>query len=187
MLTENACVGAGLANGTRARVEKVLLKAGESATPLHIGRGQRVNTVYASQVSAIHLRHVDTSITPQQFSVEPTQHSFTTTFPTFTGPRKAKMQGRQFPFVSNTCTTGHKLQGATVDDILVTDWVYEKNWHYVVLSRVRTMEGMHMRKPLSEDLSLYAKPPALTEMMNEFRGRCLCSLLPDADYEQMMV
>jgi hypothetical protein len=36
---------------------------------------------------------------------------------------------------SNNATTGHKLQGSSVDSIFVHAWIYE--WAYVVLSRVR--------------------------------------------------
>ena len=55
---------------------------------------------------------------------------------------KVQMKGNQFSLVSNTATTGHKLQGCTVDSIFVTDWRYDGTWAYVVLSRVRTMKGL---------------------------------------------
>ncbi len=186
MLTENTCVAGGMANGTRAHVRKVVLKTSESTTSVPIGNGQTVNAVFASQVKEVRLEHEDNSIRPQKFSVTPVKHAFTTTFPTEFGPQKASMQGLQFPFVSNTCTTGHKLQGATVDDILVNSWCYTKNWHYVVLSRVRTMKGLYLREPLSEDLSKYAKPQALDDMMQRFTNTCLATLLPDHVYNTFM-
>jgi hypothetical protein len=31
------------------------------------------------------------------------------------------------PVVSNNATTGHKLQGSSVDSIFVHNWIYEKN------------------------------------------------------------
>ena len=81
--------------------------------------------------------------------------------------------------------TGDKLQGASVDNILVNDWVYTQNWHYVVLSRVRTMAGLYLMQPLSEDLSLYTCPPAYFTMIEHFRSTCLAAPLPDALYESL--
>ena len=52
------------------------------------------------------------------------------------------MKGMQLPLVSNTATTGHKLQGSKVVNIFVLDWNYTTNWPYVVLSRVTTMRGL---------------------------------------------
>ena len=46
--------------------------------------------------------------------------------------------------------TGHKLQGLSMDKIVVYDFDYGKlNWNYVVLSRVRTLSGLFLMKPLS--------------------------------------
>jgi hypothetical protein len=69
------------------------------------------------------------------------------------------MKGIQLPVVSNA-TTGHKLQGSSVDSIFVHAWIYE-NWTYVVLSRVRTHKGLYLRHPLDFDLRRYAVPPRL--------------------------
>jgi len=58
------------------------------------------------------------------------------------------MKGMQLPLVSNTATTGHKLQGSKVVNIFVLDWNYTTNWPYVVLSRVTTMRELFFRKKL---------------------------------------
>jgi hypothetical protein len=51
----------------------------------------------------------------------------------------------QFGVNSNIATTGHKLQGMSKDKIIVTSWSYQfKNWIYVILSRVRTLEGLYL-------------------------------------------
>lgn len=55
-----------------------------------------------------------------------------------------KMQATQIQLLVNDGTTGHKLQGATIDRIFVHSWRYEKNWPYVVLSRVKTLEGVFL-------------------------------------------
>ena len=50
---------------------------------------------------------------------------------------------------SNIATTGHKLQGMSKDILIVNDWNYQcVNWVYVVLSRVRTLAGLYLMKPL---------------------------------------
>ena len=62
----------------------------------------------------------------------------------------------QFPVNLNDATTGHKLQGMSKDVVIVTNWptsaVFE-NWEYVVLSRVRKLEGLFLIKPIDMDKS----------------------------------
>jgi hypothetical protein len=82
------------------------------------------------------------------------------------------MMMNQFSFVSNSATTGHKLQGKTVASILVYEWTYKfVNWAYVVLSRVKTVTGLFLRpgKGLDEDLSKHSVPEELIQMLNRFR------------------
>ena len=56
----------------------------------------------------------------------------------------------------NIATTGHKLQGMSMDYIIVVSWFYTvKNWVYVVLSRVRKLSGLFLFKPL--DFNKYYK------------------------------
>ena len=56
---------------------------------------------------------------------------------------------RQYRVLVNIETTGHKLQGMSKDNVIVVNWLYGvKNWVYVVLSRVRTLSGLYLFKPL---------------------------------------
>ena len=51
----------------------------------------------------------------------------------------------QFGVNSNKATTGHKLQGISLNQMVVRSWNYSTpNWIYVVLSRVRTLEGLYI-------------------------------------------
>ena len=107
---------------------------------------------------AVTLRHCNPKIEPAIFSLEPRQFTFVASMPQpkilgfDAGIRKVKMKAFQLPVVSNTATTGHKLQGASLDRLFVHDWNYScRNWAYVVLSRVRTMAGLTFRKPLTVD------------------------------------
>ena len=81
------------------------------------------------------------------------------------------MSARQFLFVINNATTGHKLQGSSVDKLFVHCWVYVQNWVYVMLSRVRRRKGLYLRVKLSDDLTKYAVPKKLTNMLNRFRRK----------------
>lgn len=71
----------------------------------------------------------------------------------------------QFPIISNIATTGHKLQGMTKDRLIVIDFSYSfRNWIYVVLSRVRKLDGLYLKKPLDGDKLKGPSRELLTEM-----------------------
>ena len=62
----------------------------------------------------------------------------------------------QLPINVNDATTGHKLQGMSKDVVIITSWPTGglfKNWEYVVLSRVRTREGLYLFRPMDMDKS----------------------------------
>ena len=80
------------------------------------------------------------------------------------------MKLNQFPIVRNTGTTGHKLQGKTVSSILVYEFHYGTNWPYVVMSRVKTMCGLFLRTKLDDDLSRYAVPDGLVQLLNRLKA-----------------
>jgi hypothetical protein len=79
---------------------------------------------------------------------------------------------KQIPVNSNDATTGHKLQGISKDVIIITSWptgglaAMFKNWEYVVLSRVRTISGLFLIKPIDMDKSF--KP---SEELKKFMER----------------
>ena len=63
---------------------------------------------------------------------------------------------KQFGMLVNTATTGHKLQGLSMDYIIIVSCFYgAKNWIYVVLSRVRPLRGLYLFTPL--DYNKYFK------------------------------
>jgi len=73
----------------------------------------------------------------------------------------------QFPINLNDAVTGHKLQGMSKDVVIITSWPNGlfKNWEYVVLSRVRTLEGLYLFEPI--DLEKSFKPS--TELQRYLR------------------
>ena len=102
---------------------------------------------FVAHVPFAFLRHIiQTTI-----DLEPREFSATIKLPltedlsTTVGNAKIK----QVPVNSNVATTGHKLQGMSKDIIIVNSWNYRcANWVYVVLSRVRTLAGLYLIKPL---------------------------------------
>jgi hypothetical protein len=96
------------------------------------------------------------------------------------------MKGLQFALTSNSATMGHKLQGCTVDEILVNNWWYTSNWAYVVLSRVTQQKGLYMRTALDKDPSQYGSNPLLMEMLDKFCQDKTLSDVPEQVLEQMV-
>ena len=82
-----------------------------------------------------------------------------------------KMKATQIPILLNNATTGHKLQGCGVDHIFVHNWSYVTNWVYVMLSRVKTMQGLYARNKLTTDLSKYATKESYKAMIRKFKKK----------------
>lgn len=183
MYTQNTNVLNGEANGSRVLFEKAFLKHGEQKFIVRMENGTKVPAVFASQLKCLRVRHLNSKINPPIFDLEPKQWSFMCNLYIGTEKRRVRMRGTQIGLISNTATTGHKLQGCTVDSLLVNDWTYGKNWSYVVLSRVRTMVGLFMKKALSTDLKKYEMCPEMEAMIAEFRTN---KSIPTITEDQML-
>ena len=60
--------------------------------------------------------------------------------------------------------TGHKLQGVSLNRMVVRSWNYRcKNWIYVVLSRVRSLQGLFLCEKLDDSKSFDVDPKLLQE------------------------
>ena len=58
----------------------------------------------------------------------------------------------QFPVTVNDTTTGHKLQGKSVDCLIIAEWATGiRNWTYVVLSRVKELKNLYLLEELPPD------------------------------------
>ena len=186
MLTKNEDVGNGEANGTRVFVKGARTKRGENSFKLKLECGTIIDAIFASQVDAIALEHENQDISPRLFECEPKKWTFTARVEMDDAPETLKMKGQQFPIISNTCTTGHKLQGCSVENLLVNDWHYGSNWAYVVLSRVKTLQGLFLREELSDDLEKYNKPPEMKEMLKRFsESKIAVKYLDDEEYAEL--
>ena len=178
MLPTNKDVSKGQANGTQACFVKVVLHEGQQHSIVLLDGEIPVKGVLASQISHVVLKHKNDRIHPKEFSVEPTNFTFKARIlkpqilRTKENDREAiQMKAQQLPILSNSATTGHKLQGSGVHNLFVHNWSYVTNWVYVMLSRVKTQAGLFSRKKLSTDLSKYAVPDALKRLIEKFRQK----------------
>lgn len=190
MVPENICVSLGQANGTRARFEKVVLKAGERSTTV-MYEGMYVQGVKAGQVDHVVVRHERNDIEPATFRLKPKENTFKANllmpelYRTKEGEReKLKMKAVQVPLIVNHATTGHKLQGATVDRLFVHCWKYAANWPYVVLSRVTTLDGLYLRRPLENNKS-FAVPSDLKQLIKRMEMH-KPEYFTDEQYEEIL-
>lgn len=67
-----------------------------------------------------------------------------------TPPLKFKTMMSQFPINLADAVTGHKLQGRTLEKIIITGWGLNcwRNWEYTVLSRVKSRQGLFLLEEL---------------------------------------
>ena len=61
-----------------------------------------------------------------------------------------KIKFSQFPVSVADARTVHKLQGRSLQNIMIPTWNYQGNWVYVVLSRCSTLKGVFLRSPLKK-------------------------------------
>ena len=81
----------------------------------------------------------------------------------------------QFPITLNHATTGHKLQGKTIEEpwnLLVAEFAPRniRNWLCVVLSRVTLIEQLFLAKSIPDDLDA-PQDDQLFKMMNRLRSK----------------
>ena len=186
MLVSNDDVPNGHANGTRVILESVVLNQGVLPHAIKVD-GMDCPAVEASDVS-----HLICSLdgNPMKlFHIEPKELNCRVRAPIpagIAGHCNASINFRvsmvQFAVLANDATTGHKLQGQTKNNLLISVWSKRKNWNYVALSRVKTRRGLFLASPLPYDTS-FAIDPHLRAMMEELRTR---SPLPsDLDLQEL--
>ena len=142
ILVFNNNVRHGEANRTTVTLISVCLKP--NIVPIQIIISKLpVKAVYALQVISIVLKHNNPKIIPNMFQLEPIEFCITTRIlkPKLLQMKEddhemVKMKATQLPVISNQATTGHKLQGASINQLFVNNWNYTTNWPYVVLSQL---------------------------------------------------
>ena len=82
------------------------------------------------------------------------------------------MKITHLPINCNISTTGHKLQGRTMNSLVVNSWGYRyPHWVYVVLSRVTTLKGLILNEKLDEDRN-YEANQELCRWEADIKKRC---------------
>ena len=83
---------------------------------------------------------------------------------------KQSLSITHFPLLLNYATTGHKLQGKSLDHLVIAEWSKTENWAYVVLTRVKTLEGLFLTEPIPLDIN-FETSEEYNQMMNNLRKR----------------
>ena len=55
--------------------------------------------------------------------------------------------------------------------IFISEWHYGTNWPCVVLSRVKTINGVHFKLKLSDDMRHYQIPAGLVQFLNRIKDK----------------
>ena len=173
MGTINKDVASGIANGTCSTFERAVFKPGKSATPIQM-YGKWVYCIDIEDVDHLILRWQDSKYRGT-FRVKPETAKFTAQFPVWDewGTVRRLNQSlsiTHFPLLVNYATTGHKLQGKSLDQLVIAQWSKQENWAYVVLSRVRTLEGLFLTDPIPYDIE-FVPSPAYQSMMESMRTK----------------
>ena len=162
MINWNKDVEKSVANGACCRFEGVKLKDGVTLNDLETIRidGYFVRSAAVSQIDHIILRNMDAPKNKDNVRplvrLEPRREFCKVSYPvTLYGPVtkgtpriEHGITLEQFPINVSTATTVHKLQGRSIDNLLISSFDYTDNWIYVALSRVKTRVGLFLQKPL---------------------------------------
>jgi Helitron helicase-like domain at N-terminus/PIF1-like helicase len=177
MIPSNINVAMGQANGTQATVRQIVLKPNVQPTTTLLNGKIPVAAVFASQVEYIELKHSNSRVEQQIFHLTPKSHTFKLNLPTsqqyiLRNPTFiADLKATQLPILQNSATTGHKLQGSGVETLYVHKWSNVTNWNYVMLSRVKKMDGLYARHPLPEDMATYKLKPSYQKLISKLATR----------------
>ena len=141
----------GCGNGTLCRLKGVKLKDGKETFHKNVS-GYKVNAVSVGDVEYIICEHWESTNErpPATFHVK--MMSDTVTIVTYPNNNRTPIYGIQIKQLGvniNIATTGHKLQGMSKEGIIVVRNEKWKNWLYVVLSRVKTRNGLFLYRKLN--------------------------------------
>ena len=170
MITVNLDVGNTLANGTQGKVKRVILKPSQNPHRQRIDE-HTVDCVCASQVDHLLLlaNGKEHKIAPMKYSSVKANYTLPQHWQLGNTTSTMHVSANQLPLMSNAATTGHKLQGSSLDAAYVPDWNYSVNWPYVVISRVRSLRGLFIGKKLDPTKD-YSVPVELQRLMRFFHS-----------------
>jgi hypothetical protein len=186
MLVSNNGIANGHANGTRVLLKRVILKDGITTDSILID-GKECQAVDACDVD--HLLCASQENPSKLFKIEAKKLtcSVKAPIPQHIGANirasiNFTVQMVQFPLMSNNATTGHKLQGQTKRNLVISVWSKRKNWNYVALSRVQTRKGLFFVQKLPYDTD-FSMCPELRQMLNVLKAVSASDVNGDIDAE----
>ena len=168
MGTQNDDVANGIANGTTSKFKKVAFKTGKEPHRMKL-HGYWVWAIDAQDVEHV-INEWDNSRQKGCFKMEPKQGAYSIYFPFVEEGQTIKVKTGisllQIPLLLNHATTGHKLQGKSLEELIIAEWSKRSNWAYVVLSRVRTLAGLYLLSKIPDDIDFTPSPYYLRMMEN---------------------
>ena len=177
MVTQNLEVLDGIANGTTCLLRKVVLKPESQLAKIQL-YSCWVNSVSIDDVEHIEVEWLDCDKFVGTFRLTSQNGTFRVMYPIcefgVNQRVNTNIEFRYFPVIVNHATTGHKLQGKTVASLVIAEWSKKKNWAYVVLSRVKTLDGLFMTHPIPEDID-FSPPSNYLDMMQNLRQTILAT------------
>ena len=183
MITSNDNIKDKLANGTPCRGQYIVLK--DNVTfKVENWNGYEVNTVHASDIKHIVCRREKKKEEDpdEYFKVDPVKLSVLVTMNSHHVFPIKGISMEQLPVNDNIATTGHKLQGVTLNNLIVKSWSYATHWVYVALSRVTSLEGLVFCERLNEQKE-YTCDKELLQFEERLRKYCEAPLFT-TDYEK---
>ena len=177
MVSLNNDVVNGIANGTTCTFRKLVLKRGAKLEKTKM-YGYWVHSISMEAVEHIEVEWQDCNHFVGKFRLKPAVGVFRVRYPISQFGLSTRVQSsvllQYLPVLVNHATTGHKLQGKTVASLVIAEWSRVKNWAYVVLSRVKTLEGRYLTKPIPTDIDFSPETEYL-DMMERLRKTILAT------------
>lgn len=165
LVKSNSDISKGVANGTLAALQVVILHDDVVPHIVHLSNSTSVYAVYAKEVKCLILKHtMGIWAKKQLFSTLPigcfpiVPQKFLPHF-TFSG-KSRPVNVFQFAIVLASILTGHRVQGQSLSALILgaisKEYEFGKHgWLYVILARVRTLLGLSTMVKLSKNPSLY--------------------------------
>ena len=145
MMNTNEQIDKKLANGTLCRGLYIHLKTTCNFRNEN-WEGYMVNTMYANEIDYLVCMH---ECNRNYFLVNPETRQCKVRFRMWNNMVLKKIRTTYLPINCNISTTGHKLQGITLDDLDINLFTYKCTyWAYVVLSRVRELDNLILNQKL---------------------------------------
>jgi hypothetical protein len=178
MITENLATSLGAANGAQGTIVAIKHAAADTRQQQRVQLIEGIAPVMTMcdplpDVVLVQLRSTGAplcslaNLPPNVFPVLPVKKTFTTKF---NNSKSLTVKLSQFPLVPTSAITVHKVQGQSMDRVIITKWRDPKmasqypTTAYVELSRVRKLDGLYITHLLTKaDREFFVPPLAVID------------------------